>query len=103
MTRRRVVVTGASGQLARAIVDVFAPDADLVPLPRADLDITDDRAVGARVREPYEVANLHRSGRPGPGSFPAGRARPSRGPGAAPRSGERAVHPVPPAGLTGGI
>ena len=43
---RRVLVTGASGQLAGAIVRVFGRDADVTALPRAALDITDDRAVG---------------------------------------------------------
>ena len=43
---RRVIVTGASGQLAGAIVRVFGRDADVTALSRAALDITDDRAVG---------------------------------------------------------
>jgi len=43
---RRVLVTGASGQLAGAIVRVFGRDADITALSRAALDITDDRAVG---------------------------------------------------------
>ena len=43
---RRVLVTGASGQLAGAIVRVFGRDADVTALSRAALNITDDRAVG---------------------------------------------------------
>jgi dTDP-4-dehydrorhamnose reductase len=49
VTRRRILVTGADGRLARAIRDDFARDSDLVALTHADLDITDSRAVGARV------------------------------------------------------
>lgn len=43
--RRRVLVTGASGQLAGAVARVFGRDSDVIALARADLDITDDRAV----------------------------------------------------------
>jgi dTDP-4-dehydrorhamnose reductase len=49
MTRPKVLVTGASGQLARAILDVFGRDADAVGLARAELDITDDGAVLERI------------------------------------------------------
>jgi len=44
-----VIVTGAAGRLARAIRDEFARDAVVVPLIRADLDVTDGRAVNARM------------------------------------------------------
>jgi len=47
--RRRVLVTGASGQLAGAIVRVFGRDSDVTALAHAALDITDDRAVGEAV------------------------------------------------------
>jgi len=47
--RRRILVTGASGQLACAIREVLAADADLIALARTDLDITDDRAVDGRI------------------------------------------------------
>lgn len=36
----RVVVTGAAGQLGRAIVDRFASSATVIPLARGDLDVT---------------------------------------------------------------
>lgn len=44
-----MVVTGAAGRLARAIRDEFARDAVVVPLTRADLDVTDGGAVKARM------------------------------------------------------
>jgi dTDP-4-dehydrorhamnose reductase len=47
--RRRVLVTGASGQLARAIGSVFERDSEVTALERAALDITDHRAVGEAV------------------------------------------------------
>ncbi len=47
--RRRVLVTGASGQLAGAIASVFGRDSDVTALTRAALDITDDGAVNAAV------------------------------------------------------
>jgi dTDP-4-dehydrorhamnose reductase len=48
----RVLVTGAGGQLGSAIVRTFA-DADVVPLGRGDLDITNPAAVRARVHEEW--------------------------------------------------
>jgi dTDP-4-dehydrorhamnose reductase len=45
----RVVVTGADGQLGRAIVETFGSRADVVPLNRHALDITDPDAVAAVV------------------------------------------------------
>ena len=47
--RRRVLVTGASGQLAGAVAGVFGRDSLITALTRAALDITDDRAVHAAV------------------------------------------------------
>lgn len=49
MTRPRILVTGAAGQLARAVREVFAGDSDLVALTHGGLDITDGRAVEARI------------------------------------------------------
>jgi dTDP-4-dehydrorhamnose reductase len=43
--RRRVLVTGASGQLAGAVASVFGRDSDVAALTRSALDITDDGAV----------------------------------------------------------
>ncbi len=45
--RRTILVTGAAGQLAQAIVHAFGPDYEVVALTRADLDITDESAVEA--------------------------------------------------------
>ena len=45
----KVLVTGARGQLAGAIVDAFAQTADVVAYSRADLDISDLDAVMSRV------------------------------------------------------
>ena len=45
----RVVVVGARGRLGMAILREFGPHADVVGLARADLDITDDAAVLARI------------------------------------------------------
>jgi len=45
----RVLITGAGGQLGRALAAVYA-DMDIVALARADLDITDDDAVTSVVR-----------------------------------------------------
>jgi dTDP-4-dehydrorhamnose reductase len=41
----RVLVTGAAGQLARAVAAVFVRDSAVAALTRAELDITDDGAV----------------------------------------------------------
>ena len=46
---RRVLVTGAAGQLGSVIVGALRPDCEVVPLARPDLDITDHRAVMDRV------------------------------------------------------
>lgn len=50
MTTRRVLVTGAAGQLGSVIVSAFAAD-DVVAHTRASLDITDGRAVLEAVQE----------------------------------------------------
>ena len=47
--RERVLITGASGQLAGAVATVFGRDCDVTALTRAALDITDDGAVNAAV------------------------------------------------------
>ena len=46
---RKVLVTGASGQLAGAIVETFRADSEIVGLVRGELDVTDDDAVEARL------------------------------------------------------
>jgi dTDP-4-dehydrorhamnose reductase len=45
----KVLVMGARGRLGSAVVHEFSAHADVVALARADLDITDDRRVLARV------------------------------------------------------
>ena len=44
-------MTGAGGQLGRTLARVFALECDVVPLARADLDLTDDAAVRATVAQ----------------------------------------------------
>ena len=46
---RRIVVTGAAGQLGTAIVHTFEAVADVVPLTRQDVDLADAPAVEARI------------------------------------------------------
>jgi dTDP-4-dehydrorhamnose reductase len=46
----KVLVTGASGQLAAAVVGEFRRHADVVPLDHAELDVIDDASVRARAR-----------------------------------------------------
>ena len=46
---RRLVVTGAAGQLGTAIVRTFALSADVVPLTRQELDLSDAAAIEARL------------------------------------------------------
>ena len=55
----RVLVTGAGGQLGTAVVRLFAADCDVIPAPRADLDLTDPRQVGAVVEaaRPTTIVN----------------------------------------------
>ncbi|MCX6538665.1 MAG: dTDP-4-dehydrorhamnose reductase [Acidobacteria bacterium] len=57
--RRTVLVTGAAGQLAQAIIQTFGPDHEVVALTRAELDITDESAVEAVIaaRAPAIVIN----------------------------------------------
>jgi dTDP-4-dehydrorhamnose reductase len=54
----RVLVTGAAGQLGAAIQRAFA-DWEVVPSQRSDLDITDPRAVRARIANvrPHVIVN----------------------------------------------
>ena len=47
----RVVVTGARGLLGTAVAREMAAGHDLIPMARADLDITDDGAVAARIAD----------------------------------------------------
>ena len=48
----RALVTGAGGQLGRTVAQVFAAaGCDVVPLARADLDLTDDARVRAAVAD----------------------------------------------------
>jgi len=47
--RRTVLVTGAAGQLAEAIIETFGPDYQVVALTRAELDITDESAVESAI------------------------------------------------------
>ncbi len=47
----RALVTGAGGQLGRTLARVFATEEDVVPLARADLDLTDEAAVRAAIGE----------------------------------------------------
>ena len=47
----RALVTGAGGQLGRTVAGVLAAEYDVVPLTRADLDITDESRVRAKVAE----------------------------------------------------
>lgn len=46
---RRVLVTGAGGQLANSIIEGYAGAADLLALSHAELDITDGESVRQRV------------------------------------------------------
>jgi dTDP-4-dehydrorhamnose reductase len=49
--KARVLVTGARGQLAGALLVEFGGHADVLPLSRAELDIADSAAVERRVAE----------------------------------------------------
>lgn len=57
MTEGVVLLTGAGGQLGRALLATAASDTTIVPLSSADLDITDAAAVDARLAElgPHDV------------------------------------------------
>jgi dTDP-4-dehydrorhamnose reductase len=46
---RRIVVAGAAGQLGSAIVRTLGGRADVIPLTRSEIDLSDARAVEARV------------------------------------------------------
>ncbi len=58
MPQRKVLVTGAAGQLGGVICEEFGDD-DVVPLTRADLDLTDHAAVVRTVQqqEPAVIIN----------------------------------------------
>ena len=58
MPQRKVLVTGAAGQLGGVICEEFGGD-DVVPLTRADLDLTDHSAVVRTVQqqEPAVIIN----------------------------------------------
>ncbi len=45
----RILVTGAAGQLASAIIERFSAGADVLTCSRGELDITDSKAVSGRV------------------------------------------------------
>ena len=47
---KRVLVTGARGQLAGAIIDAYKGSAEVLAYSRQDLDITNADAVMARIR-----------------------------------------------------
>jgi dTDP-4-dehydrorhamnose reductase len=47
----RIVVTGAAGQLGTAIVRDFAARGDVVALTRRELELSDGRAIAARIAE----------------------------------------------------
>jgi dTDP-4-dehydrorhamnose reductase len=47
----RIAVIGARGQLAAAVIHECQGDHELIPFPRADLDVTDDGAVAAAMDE----------------------------------------------------
>jgi dTDP-4-dehydrorhamnose reductase len=55
----RILVTGAGGQLGTAIIDSFSSKAEVVPLDRAALELTDANAVAAAVahRHPDVIIN----------------------------------------------
>ena len=47
----RIAVVGAGGQLAAAVAHACAPAHEIVAFMRADLDVTDDRAVAAAIED----------------------------------------------------
>lgn len=55
----KIAVTGAAGHLGAAMVEELSRDHEVVALVRADLDITDRRAVYSRLREmaPHAIVN----------------------------------------------
>ena len=64
MTGERVLITGGGGQLASDLEGQLRTDAEVVAASHADLDITDDAAVGAmfdriRPRVVYNCAAFH--------------------------------------------
>ncbi len=55
MAGKRILVVGASGQVGRALRDVYAHDASVEYATRADLDLSDPDLAGARAWRDYSV------------------------------------------------
>lgn len=55
----KILVTGAAGQLGRVVAETWAPHHEIVPLTRADLDVTEHAAVLDRLLNvhPHAIVN----------------------------------------------